>query len=74
MTDLDEIMAKDPLDLTDADIDAIIEQQRKHQALLGKGGKAGVKKEQASGALSSILDKIRKPKAEAPAGPKLRRI
>ena len=39
MNDLDELMSKDPLSLSDQDIDSIIAYQRRHRANVEGGGK-----------------------------------
>ncbi len=51
MTDLDDLMEKDPLDLTSDDIEALIAQQRKYRAQREAG----------------TFKSVRKPTANAPA-------
>ncbi len=64
MNDLDEIMSKDPLSLTDQDINQIILYQRRQRANVEGGGKT--KKEKGPAAvvdISSVLGALAKPTA-----------
>lgn len=57
MNDLDELMSKDPLDLSAQDIDKIIAYQRKHRAQVESGVK--VKKDKGPGvSLEGLMTKI----------------
>ena len=57
MSDLDDFMSLDPLDLTDADIDKIIAAQRKHRALV-EGGVRVKKDKGPSVSLDGLLTKL----------------
>lgn len=59
MSDLDELMTKDPLDLSDQDIEAIIAHHRNIRAKRASGEKPTKSKID----ISSILNKV-KPKEE----------
>lgn len=67
MSDLDELMDRDPLELSSQDLDAIIAYQRKHRANL-EGGKGKAKKEQGPGLKLDLaaLGLVAKPTAVEP--------
>ena len=68
MTDIDELMSRDPLDLAATDIDEIIAYERTQRARRAAGEK--VSKPKVSG-LSDVLSKI--VQKAAPAQPKIER-
>jgi hypothetical protein len=61
MTDLDELMNRDPLELSAQDIDAIVAYQRKARAAFESGVKP--KKEAKTASLDSVMETLA-PKAE----------
>lgn len=67
MTDLDELMNKDPLDLSDQDIDEIIAYQRKMRTQRESGIKVGKANSKPAVKLDLAALGLIKPKAQAPA-------
>lgn len=58
MSDLNDLMDKDPLSMTSADIDAIIAYHRKRRATLAAGGKAPRAKKETGPTVSIDLKKL----------------
>lgn len=63
MSDLNDLMDKDPLSLSAQDIDAIIAYQRQHRAMMESGAKRARKAEGPKVDIGSALDALIKPKA-----------
>lgn len=69
MTDLDELMARDPLELSSQDIDAIIEYHRKQRARKASGEKVTKPAQN----LDFILNKLQISKPDTAPQPTIRR-
>lgn len=69
MTDLDELMARDPLELSEQDIDAIIEYHRKQRARKASGEKVTKPAQN----LDFILNKLQISKPDTAPQPTIRR-